>query len=206
MIVNTFLSGPLQVNCYVGVDKETNKGFIVDPGGINERMDKYIKDENIEIEYIILTHGHGDHIGGVAHCKELYPNLKLVASIKEKELLADPELNESKAFFGEAIVIEADIWVKDNQVLNCGNTELKFLETPGHTKGGMSILSGNILFSGDSLFQQSIGRTDFPGGSYEELKNSIHTKMFVLPDNTNVLPGHMGTTTIGYEKENNPFV
>lgn len=206
MKVTTFLSGPLSVNCYVASDEATKKAFIVDPGGHNNDMVNYIKENNLEVEYIILTHGHGDHIGGVPSCRKEYPNAKLVACIHEKPMLEDARLNMSSMTGGESLSLAVDIYVSDEETMKVGDMELKFLHTPGHTPGGMCILVDNVVFSGDTLFQQSIGRTDFHGSSFAAIKDSINNKLYTLPDDTIVLPGHMGTTTIGYEKRNNPFV
>ena len=115
-------------------------------------------------------------------------------------------MNVSLECCGTHIALSADIWVDDCDSLKIGDMELKFIHTPGHTPGGMCILIGDTLFSGDTLFKLSIGRTDFPGGSFAEIKKSIHEKLFVLPDDVTVYPGHMGTTTIGIEKRSNPFV
>lgn len=206
MILRKFLSSPLAVNCYVAADEATKKAFIVDPGGHNAYMVNYIREHKLQIEYIILTHGHGDHIGGVPASLEEYPGSKLVACLHEKPLLEDANLNMSKMTGGVAVSLKADLYVTDGQTLKVGDMELKFLHTPGHTPGGMCILVGDAVFSGDTLFLQSIGRTDFPGSSYAAIKESIEKKLFTLPDDTTVLPGHMAPTTIGFEKENNPFV
>ncbi len=206
MQINHYISGPLGVNCYLVVDEKTRKAYIVDPGGLNTKLIDYVKGNKISLDYIILTHGHGDHIGGVEAYREQFPEIKVVAHEAEKELLSDPMLNYSKATCGIPISLEADIYVKDDETMKIGEMELTFLFTPGHTPGGMCIYSENSLFSGDTLFAQSVGRTDFPGSSFAAIKNSIHSKLFVLPDRTDVYPGHMGNTTIATEKEYNPFV
>ena len=206
MILRTFYTGPLAVNCYVATDEASKKTFVVDPGGHNDDMVNYIKNNHLEIEYIILTHGHGDHIGGVSDLIIDFPNAKLVACIHDKALLEDPNLNMSSMVYGYPISLTADQYVADGETLKVGALELKFLHTPGHTAGGMCIVVENVVFTGDTLFEQSIGRTDFPGSSYQAIVNSIREKLFVRPDDTRVLPGHMGPTTIGFEKENNPFV
>lgn len=200
-------SGALQVNTYLAFDEETNKGFIVDPGGYNPVLTKKVKEENIDIEYIILTHGHSDHICGVNEHKEEFEGAKVIAHAAEEDMLKDIRLNCS-ADFGMPYVVDADMYVNDGDEITVGNIDLKFFHTPGHTVGGMCIYApkDNILFSGDTLFSQSIGRTDFPGGSFKEIAESIKNKLFTLPDETAVLPGHMGTTQIGFEKRNNPFV
>lgn len=207
MKITNLPSGALQVNTYLVVDEETNKGFIVDPGGYNPVLTKMVKEENIDIEYIIITHGHSDHICGVNEHKNDFPNAKIVAHEEEKAMLSDTDFNFS-ASFGMPYTVEADIYVKDGDVLSFGNTELKIFHTPGHSPGGICIYAEkeNVLFSGDTLFRQSIGRTDFPGCSFNQLAESIHNKLFVLPDETQVFPGHMGPTEIGFEKRSNPFV
>lgn len=206
MIVKGYYSGALQVNSYLVYDEETKKGFIVDPGGVNAGLLQKVEEEDIDILYIILTHGHGDHIGGVGVHQQAFPKAKLVACKKEEAFLKEPSLNCSKETCGVSISLDADLYVEDKDTLNIGNLTLHFIETPGHTPGGMCILVEGYLFSGDTLFAQSIGRTDFPMGSYSQLIDSIKTKLFLLPDETKVFPGHMGTTTIGYEKRHNPFV
>ncbi|MEL7656798.1 MAG: MBL fold metallo-hydrolase, partial [Bacillota bacterium] len=150
MILKSFLSGPLAVNCYVAADEATKKAFIVDPGGHNINMVNYCKENNFEVEYIILTHGHGDHIGGVSSCKKEFPNAKLIACIHEKVMLADPNLNMSILTVGNPIALAMDQYVADGETLKVGNMELKFLHTPGHTPGGMCIVVEDVVFSGDT--------------------------------------------------------
>ena len=207
MRITNLPSGALQANTYLAVDEKTNEGFIVDPGGYNKVLTKEVRDNDIKIKYIILTHGHSDHICGVNEHKAEFPDAKIVAYKDEEAMLENPNLNQSPGF-GVPYSTKADILVSDGDELKVGDVTLKFIHTPGHTEGGMCIYvkEAKALFSGDTLFRQSIGRTDFPGGSYKEIMDSIRKKLFLLPDDTNVFPGHMGTTSIGFEKENNPFV
>lgn len=206
MIIKNFYTGPLSVNSYVVTDEKTKKTFMVDPGGHNTDMVNYIKENELDLEYIILTHAHGDHIGGVPDMKKEFPNTKLLGCIYDKEMFENAKLNMSSMIYGYPVEFTADKYVADGDIMKIGEMELKFFHTPGHTPGGMCIQLEDVVFSGDTLFEQSIGRTDFPGSSFQAIVKSIHEKLFVLPDSTKVLPGHMGTTTIGFEKENNPFV
>ena len=207
MRITNLPSGALQANTYLAVDEKTNEGFIVDPGGYNKVLTKEVRDNDVKIKYIILTHGHSDHICGVNEHKAEFPDAKIVAYKDEEAMLENPNLNQSPGF-GVPYSTKADILVSDGDELKVGDVTLKFIHTPGHTEGGMCIYveEAKALFSGDTLFRQSIGGTDFPGGSYKEIMDSIRKKLFLLPDDTNVFPGHMGTTSIGFEKENNPFV
>jgi hydroxyacylglutathione hydrolase len=196
----------MMANTYLVTDENTKQGFIVDPGSYYQGLTQKVKEEGTEIKYIILTHGHGDHIGGVEQYRKDFPAAELVAAEAEKDLLADPDANLSTSITGVSVSLTADIWVNEGDTLRVGDMELKFTMTPGHTPGGMCILADKVLFSGDTLFRCSIGRTDLPGGSYDQLTQGVRDRLFVLPDEIRVFPGHMEETSIGFEKENNPFV
>ena len=187
-------------NMYLVWDEDSKKAFIVDPGAESVQMENAISENKLQPEYIILTHAHGDHTGGIDPLKEKYPGIKLVANRAERKMLAE----RSRISGGEGHT--ADIEVTDGDTLDVGPMHLCFIDCPGHTPGGMSILLGKVLFSGDTLFMSSVGRTDLPGGDWDTLLHTIREKLFVLPDDTVVLPGHMQETTIGFEKRCNPFV
>ena len=199
-------TGMLQANTYLVCDETSRLGFIVDLGGYSKELKNIIEKNDIQIQYIVLTHGHGDHIGGVQEHLKDFPDAKVVCSRAEEKMLLDPELNEANHFGPEKVSFKPDILVDDGDTLTVGNMTMKFIMTPGHTEGGMCILIDDVLFSGDTLFCRSIGRTDLAGGDFRTIMESIKKKLFLLPDETQVLPGHMGPTTIGFEKENNPFV
>lgn len=199
-------TGMLQANTYLVCDETSRLGFIVDLGGYSKELKNIIEKNDIQIQYIVLTHGHGDHIGGVQEHLRDFPDAKVVCSRAEEKMLLDPELNEAHHFGPEKVSFKPDILVDDGDTLTVGNMTMKFIMTPGHTEGGMCILVDDVLFSGDTLFCRSIGRTDLAGGDFRTIMESIKKKLFLLPDETQVLPGHMGPTTIGFEKENNPFV
>ena len=194
-----YVAGSYRTNVYLVYD-ETKEAFIVDPGYEFKEIYDQIEKLDLNPEYIILTHGHGDHTGGIDLLKKTYPDIKLIASVKERKFLFNRDLSMGKGG------IKADIEVKDGDELTVGDMKLKFISTPGHTPGGMCILLDNLLFSGDTLFRMSIGRTDLPGGNDEEIIKSITEKLLCLPDETVVLPGHMQETTIGIERRYNPFV
>jgi hydroxyacylglutathione hydrolase len=190
MIVKRFTVGWLSTNCYVVGCEKTKEAVVIDPGLESEKEAEevldFIKENGFRIKYIINTHGHSDHISGNATIK--------------KATGAPILIHKS-----DALRVHADRKLVDGDVLKVGCLKLVVLHTPGHTKGGISLLGDKVVFTGDTLFPSSIGRTDFPGGSYEELIRSIRTKLLLLPDSFKVYPGHESPTTIGKEKKNNPF-
>jgi glyoxylase-like metal-dependent hydrolase (beta-lactamase superfamily II) len=206
MKIHRYITGPLAVNSFLVVDEATNKGFLIDPGGADRKLLKFVSDNNVKVEYIVLTHGHGDHICGLKAYQNAWPDAKVIAHEEERQLLLDAKMNHSTVTCGYGLSITADRYVKDGEQISVGELTVNFLFTPGHTPGGMSVYVGDCVFSGDTLFAGSVGRTDFPGSSFSALKRSIEDKLYVLPANTRVYPGHMDYTTIGTEKEQNPFV
>lgn len=197
--------GPVQTNCYMLSKTDTNECIIVDPGEEAAKLSDYMEKKELKPIAILLTHGHFDHIGAVDELRKKY-NIKVYAAKEEEETLKNPDLNLSSQF-GAGFTVEADEYLKDGQQLELLGENVKCILTPGHTKGGMCYYFGEsgILFSGDTLFLQSVGRTDFPGGSMSEIIRSIREKLFVLPDYVRVYTGHGLMTNIKDEKMLNPF-
>jgi glyoxylase-like metal-dependent hydrolase (beta-lactamase superfamily II) len=204
MNIRTFAGVFSGANSYLADDGAKN-AFIVDAGEYDSRLANVVKDEGLKIAWLILTHGHGDHIGGAEQYLNEFDGCKLAAGEDERQMLSDPNINYSTAITGRPISLEADVWLKDGDEINAGALTLKIISTPGHSPGGICILAGDALFSGDTLFAGSVGRTDLFGGSAETLLSSVRNKLFVLPDETRLYPGHMGSSTVGGEKRNNPF-
>lgn len=198
-------NGIFMENTYILLDQDQCLSAVVDPGTINDDLINAISSTG-SLDMIILTHGHADHMAAISEYKVLYPEANIIASSDEKHFLTDPELNNSKSIAGKEIAVEADIYVEDGQVIKFGTHDLRFIKTPGHTPGGMCIYTEGLLFSGDTLFRLSVGRTDLAEADTESLMESISNKLYSLPDETLVYPGHGPETTIGLEKRMNPFV
>lgn len=197
--------GAIGANCYIFSCPETKKAAIIDPGANSEALKKWIEDKGVEVEYILLTHGHWDHIGAVDKIREA-TGAKVGIHSQDAEMLTNGNMNLS-TMLGRPFALNApDFFLEDGQVIQVGNLSMKVIATPGHTKGGVCFLTPDGLISGDTLFQGSIGRTDLPGGSYDELIKAITQKLLVLPDDTKVYPGHGPESTIGGEKRINPFL
>lgn len=205
MIFHKMSVGPFQSNCYIVGSDVTKEVAIVDPGADFKRIDRKISELGVTPKMIILTHAHGDHIGAVEEIVEKY-NTKVYIHKDEADTLKDNNSNFTRMLFGRTFNIKPDVLLKDGDIVKLGDLNLEIIHTPGHTKGGICIKVENILLTGDTLFNKSIGRTDFPGGSFEEIIKSIKEKIFKYDDDTIVYPGHESPTTIKSEKLGNPFV
>lgn len=202
--VKRYNENMLQENTYILTDSETNQGMVIDPGCYTPAMKKELRNLT-ELKYIILTHAHGDHMGALNAIRKDYPNAVLIAGVKEKKLLLDAENNGSMEFSPEPVSTEADRYVSEGDSVTLGSIEFTFMETPGHTQGGICICGDGKIFTGDTLFFRSIGRTDLYSGNMEQMRKSLQ-KLMRLPDEIQVLPGHGLSTSIGAEKKGNPFV
>lgn len=205
MKVITLIVNEMQTNCYILIDDNTNESVIIDPSDNSEAILNELTKNNCKPVAILLTHGHFDHIGAVEKLRAAL-NIPVYAHEDEEVILNSSMANISAAFGGKKLEVKADKLFKDNDTFKFGDTVLKVIHTPGHTPGGVCYYceKDGILFSGDTLFLLSIGRTDFPYGSEKALIDSIKDKLFLLPDETKVFTGHGDSTTIGLEKKDNP--
>lgn len=205
MIIEKLEVGPFLSNCYI-VGAESNKeGIIIDPGAEASKILKKAEDLGLEIKFIVLTHAHPDHVGAVKEVKEATDAEVAIHTNEAGPLQAKSPLG---IMFGLSLSPPPppDRLLKDGDSIDIGDLHFLVLHTPGHTAGGICLLGEGVVFSGDTLFNFGIGRTDMPGGSYSQLMNGIHTKLMVLPDDTIVYPGHGSQTTIGTERQWNPFL
>jgi len=198
--VDTLEVGPLGANCYIITHVPSKDTCLIDPGGEPGRIKDFIKKNGLKPKFIINTHGHGDHILGNG-----YFGIPIYIHRLEKDFLTDPSLNLSGAFGASIKTPEASKLLEDGEKVYLNDLELEILHTPGHTPGGISIKLDGVVFTGDTLFAGSVGRTDLPDGDGEVLLGSIRKKLFTLDDDTVVYPGHGQESTIGIEKESNPF-
>lgn len=198
MIIKAVMAGIYDANCYIVMDSESKEAVVLDPGGDGPKLEKVIDDMGAKVKYILLTHGHVDHVGGVEYLADKYKVPFYINKIDEELMETDNSVYGS--------IRKADGYLQDGDKLTFGNKIINVIHTPGHTKGGVCFLIDDKCFTGDTLFQGSIGRTDFIGGDFKEIINSIKTKLLTLGDNVQVYPGHGPSSTIAFEKERNPFL
>lgn len=206
MIFETIAVGPLGVNCYIVGCEQQGEGLIVDPGGDVELITRLVQRHGLKIHTIINTHGHFDHVGGNGQALAAF-NAKLLIHQNDAPMLGrSADVARKYGLRGENSP-EADGYLVDGMEIAFGSCRLKVLHTPGHTQGGCSLYCEDerLVMTGDTLFADSVGRTDLPGGSHEQLLESIRTKLFTLPDDVTVYPGHGPHSTIGHEKTCNPY-
>ncbi|MEW5745436.1 MAG: MBL fold metallo-hydrolase [Nitrospirota bacterium] len=203
MVIKTVVVGPLQVNCFIIADEETRKALVVDPGDEPDRIMDLIRQQGLDLQYIVCTHGHFDHVGAVIDMKQ-ETGARVVLHKDDLEIYAAAK--EMGALWGFAAETqpEPDLFVRDGDTIAVGNLQFRVFHTPGHSPGGICLYSEGVAVTGDTLFAGSIGRTDFHGGDINRLKQSFR-RLMELPDSTKVLPGHGPSSTIGRERSHNMF-
>lgn len=204
-IINTVV-GMVMTNCYIAYDDDTREAFLVDPGDNARQIERIVQEQKLTVKAILLTHGHFDHIMAVPELKAAYA-VPVYALEKEQQMLEDPGLNLSASWSGRSVSFTADRILRDGETFSVAGFSLRAIGTPGHTAGGVSYYmeAEKVLFSGDTLFCGSYGRTDLPTASEGDIARSINEKLLVLPEDVRVLPGHERETTIGFERKHNPL-
>ncbi len=204
VIIKRMELGPFASNCYIIGSETTQEGMIVDPGAGAEEILQTVKDLKLSVKIIAITHGHIDHIGAVKEVKE-GTGAEVAIHQDDAPVLSGRSMSN---MFGQAYPAPPvpDRLLKGGDSLSIGELRFLVLHTPGHSPGGICLYGQGVVFTGDTLFNYSIGRTDFPGASFNQIMNSIYTKLMVLPDNTMVYPGHGPSSTIGAERRGNPFL
>ena len=225
MIIKTFIEPPIENNNYLIIDEETRDAALVDcsafdiwnkvpytKGNVAATSAGENRQEinNINLKYILLTHGHFDHIAGIKPIDAPIPNAEYRPYVLMHKSDMDwvNRVNEYMPMMGmpEITVPQIDRFIEDGEIIKLGNLEISVIHTPGHTQGGVCYYVENSLFSGDTIFKESVGRCDLPGGDFDKIVESIKTKIFTLPDNTLIYPGHGKPTSVGWEKEHNFFM
>lgn len=199
--VEQFIVGPLQTNCYLLHDSSSLEGILIDPGAYDKSIDDSVKRDRIDLKFIVNTHGHADHIMGDGR----FDAPVLIHELDEP-CLRDPARSLASFIDTKLPNVKVARLLSDGDIIRIGDAEIKVLHTPGHTPGGISLLYDDLLFSGDTLFFEGVGRTDLPGGDTGALMKSINEKLLVLSDDVKVFPGHGPATTIGHERTHNPFL
>lgn len=205
MIIKQFLIGFLEANNYLLIDEKSREAVLIDCTEKNEEIEETLKEYDATLKYILLTHGHFDHVLGVNDFKKLYGCTVLVHK-DDEQILQNIDTFMSGFGFGRTEVQKVDGYLEDNEIVEIGDIDIKVIHTPGHSPGSVCYLVEDNLFTGDTIFRECVGRTDLFGGSFAKLKNSIEDKIFTLDENIKIYPGHGGSSTVGYEKVNNKFL
>ena len=205
MIIKTFVEPPIDNNNYLIVDEKTKDAALIDCSSIDDRIDAEIEKQGANLKYILLTHGHFDHIAGIRP-NRFRNNPQIVMHKADLDWLNNA--NQYLPMFGmpEITIPKVDIFVEDGDTIQLGSLEIKVLHTPGHTQGGVCYLVDGNLFSGDTIFREAVGRCDLEGGNFNQIVESIQDKIFTLPAKTVIYPGHGNITSVEWEKEHNRFL
>lgn len=204
MLVKRIPAGVYAANCYILMDEESKECAVIDPGGDADEIESYLNKIEAKVKYILLTHGHADHSGAVGYLKEKY-NIDAYINVEDGKLIVENNFMYGPLNFkGENVKLLME--VSEASRFEIGNIKIEVIETPGHTPGGVCYKVETNLFTGDTLFLRSIGRTDLTGGKFDTLIKSIKEKLLVLDEDVIIYPGHGPMSNIGYEKENNPYL
>lgn len=204
-MIRRFLTTPFGVNLYVYYDPKTLDGIIIDPGGYPVALPAFLERTGITLRGVVLTHGHGDHFLGLDQLLGRF-QIPVMGSKKDDRLFADGDLNFSTRMTGQAVTPTLTRYLAEGDRIEVGNLTLEVIHTPGHSPGGICLKGEDVLFTGDTLFRGSIGRTDLYRGNEAELLRAINQKLMVLDEDLRVCPGHGDESTIGVEKRENPFL
>ncbi len=202
MIIKTFLEPPIDNNNYLLIDEKTKDAALVDCSAVDDSILEELDSEGARLKYILLTHGHFDHIAGIRQ----NPDIKIF--MHKADLGWLNKVNSYMPMFGMPVmnIPQIDVFVEDGDIIKLGETEIKVIHTPGHTQGGVCYYTSGSLFSGDTIFRECVGRCDLEGGDFDQIVESIENKIFTLPAETIIYPGHGSRTTVGWEKEHNRFL
>lgn len=205
MIIKQFVAGLIENNMYLIVDENTRKAVVIDAPADIPELKKTIDELGAKVKYILITHGHFDHIVGLNSIKKTF---NAPAVICKDDLELSNKINDFTRLFGipNSVPPTYEKFVKDGDIIEVGDLKIKVIQTAGHTEGGVCYLVDGNLFSGDTLFKQSVGRTDLFGGSFDKIRHSVKDILFNLDENTKVFPGHGPMTTIAYEKQHNEII
>lgn len=205
MIIKQFVAGLIENNMYLIVDENTRKAVVIDAPADIPELKKTVDELGAKVKYILITHGHFDHIVGLNSIKKTF---NAPAVICKDDLELSDKINDFTRLFGipNSVPPTYEKFVKDGDIIEVGDLKIKVIQTAGHTEGGVCYLVDGNLFSGDTLFKQSVGRTDLFGGSFDKIRHSVKDILFNLDENTKVFPGHGPMTTIAYEKQHNEII
>ncbi|APV44332.1 Glyoxylase, beta-lactamase superfamily II [Dehalogenimonas formicexedens] len=204
MIIERLVVGPIEANCYIVGDEKTKQGMVIDPGDDAEDIIQAIGRLGLKISFVVLTHGHFDHVSATAAVRKA-TGAKLAVHQADAASLNDGMLARLAGFIHQPVP-HPDILLKGWEELSVGELRFTVLSVPGHTPGGIALYGQDAVFTGDTLFEGSIGRTDLPGGDYDVIIESINTRLLALDNEIKVYPGHGDPTTIGFERDHNPFL
>ena len=201
MLLKIFREPPIDNNNYLLIDEESKEAVLIDCSAVDSNIKNEIINAGAKLKYILLTHGHFDHVAGIRPT-----DAKIVMNKNDLKILNQANMYLPAFGIHDITIPEIDIFVEDGDTLKIGNIEIKVIHTPGHTQGGVCYLIDNMLFSGDTIFKESVGRCDLEGGNFNQIVESIKTKIFTLPNNITIYPGHGPSTNVAWEKEHNQFM